>query len=70
MNENRYDEALYKVDDRFLVHLRENPKGCDYAVFEAASKEKLYDGMIPWTEIAASAIKSTLAAFRLLHHLP
>lgn len=65
MNENRYDEALYKVDDRFLVHLKENPEGCNYAVFEEVTKKKIGDGLVPWTEIENSAIRSTLAAFRL-----
>ena len=34
MNENRYGEALYKVDDCFLVHLKESQEGCRFAVLE------------------------------------
>lgn len=65
MNENRYGEALYKVDDCFLVHLKESQEGCRFAVFGTETRSKIGGGIIPWTEIEDSAMRSTLAAFRL-----
>lgn len=65
LDKQMFDEALYKVDDRYLIHLKENQHGCQYSVFDVESRKKTGDGLIPWTEIEDSAVKSTLAAFRL-----
>ena len=61
----KFEEALYKVDNDYLVHLKEARDGCHYAVFEVGSKMKAGDGLIPWQDIGDSPIMSSLAAFRL-----
>ena len=61
----KFEEALYKVDNDYLVHLKEGQDGCHYAVFEVGSKMKAGDGLIPWQDIGDSPIMGSLAAFRL-----
>lgn len=65
MNDMKFEEALYKVDNDYLVHLKEGQDGCRYAVFEAGTKMKAGDGLIPWRDIEDSPIMGSLAAFRL-----
>lgn len=65
MSDIKFDEALYRVDNDYLVHLKEARDGCSYAVFEASSKAKVGDGVIPWQDIEDSPARSSLAAFRL-----
>lgn len=65
MDDMKFEEALYKVDNDYLVHLKEARDGCHYAVFEVGSKMKAGDGLIPWQDIGDSPIMSSLAAFRL-----
>ena len=65
MDDMKFEEALYKVDNDYLVHLKEARDGCHYAVFEVGSKMKAGDGLISWQDIGDSPIMSSLAAFRL-----
>lgn len=65
MDDMKFEEALYKVDNDYLVHLKEARDGCHYAVFEVGSKMKAGDGLIPWQDIGDSPIMGSLAAFRL-----
>lgn len=65
MSESRFEEALYMVDDSYLVHLKEEKEGCRYGVFDAETKMKLGEGVIPWEDIESSAVRSSLTAFRL-----
>ena len=70
MDDMKFEEALYKVDDDYLVHLKEARDGCHYAVFEVDSKMKAGDGLIPWQDIGVANLERTYAAnARLFHDL-
>lgn len=64
MNDMNFNEACYKVDDAFLLHLKEAEDGCHYAAFDAASRQKIGDGVIAWRDIEGSSARSDFAAFR------
>lgn len=63
MSSDRLEEVTL-INDSSYLHLKENDRGFQYALFDKESRDKVCDGQFDWTELEDSSIGNPLAAAR------